>query len=142
MTWVENVGVDFDRVFWRPTGLPLVWPAVSNTGSAFNIPDEWNGNLGTNWGFPPVVLSGISFSEGSCTISYMKPGWNIYEIWGSITTNTGVNRVDPWPRTASATDMPIADQLEIKAVVPIPGALWLLGSGLAGIVLWRRKARG
>ena len=140
-TWVESNGY---LVYWAPTSasLPMVWDAVDGTGSTYDIPDDWNGNFGTNWGFlSPVVLSDMSFNEGTCTISNMKTGWHMKEIDGVIYTNSGTDKVTLWPRYSNFTQASVADELYIIPVVPIPGAVWLFGSGLIGLIGFRKKLK-
>ncbi len=51
----------------------------------------------------------------------------------------GVSNVDYLTFTASKLSLPSIDNLNVEPV-PIPGAVWLLGSGLVGMVALRRKS--
>ena len=72
----------------------------------------WLGGNGTNpdWGYSGTGMSGRTLSSGS---------------W------------DGWSFAMSSPDEPIA--AESSSSVPIPGAVWLLGSGLLGIAGLRRS---
>jgi|GEM_PF-3543991 len=47
-TWIETPG---SIEFWTPTHLPLVLPAQTASGEPFDVPDDWDGTTGNNWGF-------------------------------------------------------------------------------------------
>jgi len=133
-TWTETAGFPD---YWTPSSLPLVWDAIDSGGSIFDVPDDWNGSLGINWGFmSPVVLSAMSFNEGTSTINNMKPGWHIHEINGGIQGNVGQNKMGVWLRASNFVFASEAESVQITAApaVPIPPALWLFGSGLLGLV--------
>ena len=135
-SWTENAGFPTLLI----PSLPMVWDAVDGTGSSFDVPDNWDGNFGTNWGFlSPVSFNSISFVNGTYNSTF-TPGWHIQRYSdGTIATNIGTNRISPWPRDNGILAYADADTVVITAVVPIPGAVWLLGSGLIGLVGFRRK---
>jgi len=73
--------------------------------------------------FGPDSLFGVGFYKVSYGYSYPDQ-WGINPVFGSATPSSGA--APSWAFFQPAT-------------VPIPGALWLLGSGLIGIVGIRRK---
>ena len=143
--WTENPEPSWQH-FWSPadTSIPMIWDAVNGSGLGYDVPDNWDGTFGTNWGFlSRVPLSEINFVDGDCTLNDFIPGWHIYKIISTnyIATNTGTNRMSPWPRWSDFSGIVWADSVQVTAIVPIPGAVWLFGSGLIGFIGLRRKLK-
>ena len=138
LTWVENSGFPD---LWTPMNLPLIWTATDNTGSIFDIPDDWSGNFSINWGFlSPDPLTDILFNEGTYSIEGQIPGWNIKVNADGLFTNTGSNRMSPWPRYSTYPWIVDAEYVSITAApVPIPAAAILFGSSFFGIIGISRK---
>jgi len=69
-------------------------------------------------------------------------------VYGNSPSGTGaaIFQVDPTTggriNTYGATGTALHDGAYVGAAVPIPGAVWLLGSGLMGMVAIRKKKRG
>ena len=61
-----------------------------------------------------------------------------------LTTYIGLEDIEEWRGWVSEPEYGMIDsiQLEIETVpIPIPGAVWMLGSGLVGLVALRRKKK-
>lgn len=65
-----------------------------------------------------LEIDGTTYVEGTIFISFIIPDWDGYK---------------------SGTDFILA--LSPSAAVPVPAAVWLLGSGVAGLMTLRRKLR-
>ncbi len=79
----------------------------------------WVSDGGSEWGYSGNGISSRNLSDGS---------WDGWSFSGTAGYGDG-----------SAPITPLAAQ---AAVVPIPGAIWLLGSGLMGLIGFRRRMRG
>lgn len=108
------------------TGLPIVWPAVERTSETtsvpFDVPDNWDGTIGNNWGFlSPVSLAGMSFTNESnavvnSTSTAVYMGWGIKDENSSLNSTTDQTHFGPVP---TSVDKPTTAN---SAVVNIPQA--------------------
>jgi hypothetical protein len=56
-----------------------------------------------------------------------------------ITSDRAVDDIDPWLSDTDATELTVSNFSMSSTVVPIPAAVWLFGSALAGLSLLKRK---
>ncbi|MGJ8642467.1 MAG: hypothetical protein ACSHX9_03590 [Luteolibacter sp.] len=65
---------------WTPTTLPLVLNAVDANGQAFDVPDVWDGTIGSDWAFvSPIDNNGLGWNEGSYLPANNALGWGGYK---------------------------------------------------------------
>ncbi len=76
----------------------------------------------------------ISAQTDDWMVLYAGPGFPIHGISVAVVSDPGISEYQQISGSISITEVP-------GAPVPIPGAIWLLASGLAGLVALRRKFR-
>lgn len=120
----------------------IVDDAPGNSSSPVNVNYEFifSGNLespsGTPFGTTSINGPGVSLSGlGSMTVQsgeeiFLTNTWYNFEGLVSLDMPPGN---DGWSK--------VTYSLEATAATPIPGAVWLLGSGLVGLVGIRRKMK-
>jgi hypothetical protein len=77
------------------------------------------------WTTFTVTLTDANFTEVGDTFNNILNNVTALKIWGDIVYGTGL------------PDHTGLDNVRVNAI-PIPGAVWLLGSGLLGLAGWRR----
>jgi hypothetical protein len=145
-----SAGIGYD--FWLREG-------TSNLGY-FNTSNNVRSNFENETSFPPdpksvffdflitVVPSGASGGTAYLDVSY--GGSSIGSLSGSYTTDLSTAYVYAglWNGEIGQSEFAFLDysfggtegQLDLSAV-PIPGAFWMLGSGLIGLIAVRRRLR-
>lgn len=130
-SWTEGIG---GISYWTPSSLPLVWDAKDNSGSSFDVPDDWDGTIGSTWGYlSPDDLSAISWNEGTFDsgLNTVIPGWGISSLNGAINVSNDETSLSFIPITSSTSTASVADA---AGIVPLPTTVWLFGSGLLGLI--------
>ncbi|MBW2140028.1 MAG: VPLPA-CTERM sorting domain-containing protein [Deltaproteobacteria bacterium] len=145
--FVGDIFVDSGDGFYS-IGIGYAWqwpfpiPSLSGcTSYELNITnindDDWDVNLYMNTGYVDWGETNNFYQNGWATIS---PGQTAHLVLdfsteGAINLNHITNL-----GFQIATDREFGDQYNLVAsTVPIPGAIWLLGSGLFGLIGLRRK---
>ncbi|MCP4115245.1 MAG: VPLPA-CTERM sorting domain-containing protein [Desulfobacteraceae bacterium] len=130
----------FDAVSETQTGTQVGGFGNLDTTNLNNFAGKYKANYGT--GFDLEELSGIR------GLDIFNIGWvRIIDVVGSIddayaTCDSFGNKVnDPWktPFGSSGFDLDAVGVINQGSPVPVPAAVWLLGSGLVGLVGLRRK---
>ncbi len=141
-SWTENAG---GTAFWTPSTLSRTYSAIDFFMSPFDVPDNWNGTIGTNWGFlNNNDLNATGWNEGT----FMSPGIVIFDGWGasqlqgSLSTFQTEMRWDLIPTGNSSFANAQFDTVSVS-LIPEPGSLSMFAlSGFAGLALLRRKRVG
>lgn len=138
-------GFDFD-VVGATTGdlsLTIYHPSDSILSLSGAVPDQLSPTYPWDIATTPTGVTAYDYSFG---IDPLTPGV-ILSLAGSssftldnfvLANNDDPNGAFPYPYTIDASDITDGKVYNV-ASVPIPGALWLLGSGLIGMVGVRRK---
>jgi hypothetical protein len=151
-TWDTNFDVN-DNGHYNSWGNTVTFPsspnAASNSGgrvltvSASHTPFTLNGAYFSYWalndGFWVIASAGI-------TVTGYNSGNPVGSVHVSLTNNfvyssIGLANIDTVTFTTDEGEVGhwwLMDNMTYNAV-PIPGAVWLLGSGLAGLAFYRRR---
>jgi hypothetical protein len=163
--WVGPTEVDTDPAagFWtkelrlpRRVGLdsPLNLVEVLRVGSGFSwngwheefLSAEWDWKQGAAYLFGPDALNISKISSGSfgpvSTIGAISAGGNSidFAFANPLSEGSWLVLVKQFIWTGEAAGERPKSILVAQSPVPIPGALWLLGSGILGLVLIRRRS--
>jgi hypothetical protein len=145
LTWVEGAG----GVNWWTPSTPLTFqaylaptfPTTFAALTAFDVADAWDGTIGANWGFlSDLTKDAITWNEGVFTGNTSRLGWGISQFnSGTIRVNFSTEMDFAFtPFSISGNLVAHADSVTVTKV-PEPGTLTLLGIGLLGLGLARRK---
>jgi hypothetical protein len=95
---------------------------------------------------------GASDSAGIWTLTAYDAANNVIESYSMPATNSSnagdffgiaaANMDHAILSNAGSYDWIMIDDFTVKLAAPLPGAVWLLGSGLLGLLGWRRKFLG
>jgi len=107
---------------YGPPDPPLPWGSGTYTGDAYSYSGP---------------LSQVLFSDGTPVYFYNMS--NITFDLTSATTFSGSYDIQLTDLTGNPVGAPILDYEFEGTMVPVPGAVWLLGSGLMGLVGIRRR---
>lgn len=132
-TWTENAG---DPVFWTPTSLPLVWPAVDGAGVPYDVPDTFATSLidATFAFISTTTLASMQWNEGTSLLTASRPGWGGDVSAGSLYVGGDGSWMCPLldgPGSAAC----VTGHVTVTAV-PEPSAfafLGLVGLGVVGL---------
>lgn len=84
--WSEIPGsVEFWTPLWTPTitTLPLVWPAVDSSGAPFDVPEDFDGHINSQFAFISTVSArNMLWNEG--TFSPLVAELDFYPGWGGL----------------------------------------------------------
>lgn len=131
--------------------------AYQANGDIYDIPDNWNGDIGIDWGFiSSIDLDSIPWNEGSghtagppgvMEVVYTGFGAWKHGAYGLTGPGDGGNFVGGDATANSPTRMKLngvvldeegnvyqAGGLYSVQVVPIPAAVWLFSSGMLGLI--------
>ena len=137
--YISNPGGDISST--------VVW----DTGASFGYKDLYivakHTEVGQNTLIESVQLNGndigdITTGQVGGGPNYTKAGWHIEADTGEVFTDISITGFI----TFDQPDLAVGDS-EFNAIfgaanpVPIPGAFWLLGSGIAGIVGFRKRSK-
>jgi hypothetical protein len=114
-SWTELPGTPS---FWSPwipdlTAAPLVWPAVSATGTPYDVPDSFMGQIDSTFGFiSPVSAQNMVWKEGEWGESpefHLSPDSDFYPGWGGVRKPVFVDGsvVMVYDTSANETEMPL-----------------------------------
>jgi hypothetical protein len=99
-------------------------------------------NYLSDWDSEYVTISAYNFdiSTPLWAQQYDLTAYNDLAMADWLHIDIGVKNVDYLTFTASKKSLPSLDNLDVTpSAVPLPGAVWLLGSGVMGMVALRRK---
>lgn len=113
----------------------------SSDGSGSADKSAWFGlEFGTSGIDPNKPTPTGTFTIGTITFTALKAGTTSPTLADSVASTSGgfVNDLgDPIAVIFNSTPIPLT--IKSPAEVPVPAALWLLGSGLMGLVGWSRR---
>jgi len=110
-------------------------------GHAYSAPNYY-----TDWNSKYVTISAYAYSQaGADTLlwedTFDLTNYNDLTMTNWLHIDIGVTNVDYLRFTASKFSLPSIDNLDaVPSAVPLPGAIWLLGSGIVGMIAIRRKS--
>ena len=126
---------------------------VAQTGPAASSPIAWDFNLGGTW----VNSYTTAASSGDATGGSISGTINIIDNWngtdfaqgGAFTgTTSGSNFTASWtslivggPFNGQTGTYNVSGTYAVAPAVPVPAAIWLMGSGLIGLVGVARRRR-
>ena len=99
-----------------------------NDGAAVNILDSLNNIIATPWSADVATVGGTTSSP-----------WTEW-TWEAIAAGTYTLRYEVWNGLDDTLDSRAL--FDVSSPVPEPGSLMLLGSGLMGLALWRKRRTG
>ena len=147
----QLLGGSFHGTFIYDTLNLLPWSAsiniIDNTGitiSSINVTtfrNEW-GLLYFGDSFIPFALQRLEVSFGNQSLSALPSASELLSAeftWGLIQTHTSAGDWDLPMVNASLELLNTSEFNTVPSSVPIPPSIWLLGSGLIGLVGLRRK---
>lgn len=94
------------------------------------------------WNSQYVTISAYNFDTSTplWAQQYDLTAYNDLAMADWLHIDIGVKNVDYLTFTASKLSLPSIDNLDVTpSAVPLPGAVWLLGSGAMGLIALRRK---
>ncbi len=101
-------------------------------------------------GMLTLDVSDVSFTAGTSYGFYLMSTSRFAKVWwegynpieryadGQLITGQGYVEAPPYAEQRSLSEFDLAFQV-VSSPVPVPGAIWLLGSGLVGLAAIRRK---
>ncbi|BBO86528.1 hypothetical protein DSCO28_70940 [Desulfosarcina ovata subsp. sediminis] len=124
---------DFEGFRYATTEEALaLWETVSLYSSdIYEVVEYWSGLVGAtdyNSGYPEIIAMTGSGASVGAYLSYSN-GVLGYNRTGALPTSYG----------SGFSHSTVGNWLVRTATVPIPGAVWLFGSGLLGLISIRRK---
>jgi hypothetical protein len=135
----ENIG---PIAFWNPdpgvpSNLPISYTALDSVGVNFDVPDNWDGTISSDWGFvADLPNTAIAWVEGAYVEVIRHHGWGagVQAVGGlDVSQNEFVWH---WTPTGSDTFDDITFETVNVTVIPEPSVGVLLFSGLvAALVL-------
>ncbi|NIZ62783.1 hypothetical protein DL239_17580 [Sedimentitalea sp. CY04] len=145
LSWAEGAG---GIGYWTPTSasLPLLFNAVTAALDPFDVPDDWDGTIGNNWGFlSDLIKSDIEWQEGNFSGNNSHLGWGISQVNnGSISSSVGESYFLYTPRSSTGNYLSTANSVSVTSVpspVPLPAAGFLLIGALGSISLLRGRKK-
>ncbi len=114
LTWEENPGGNTHFVPVLSGMLP--WVAVDDTMAPFDVPDDWDGTIGSNWGFlAQQNRDQITWQNGPAGNPQSTPGWGI-AIIPPFSANFDETQLNAIPVSASNATQSVADVVTVAAV--------------------------
>jgi len=136
--------------------------AYQANGEIFDIPNNWDGNIGVDWGFiSSIDLDSIPWNQGSrnytgpSILDVIYPGFGGFKNGafgltgpadggnsvGTTGTNGGPAMLNFIMLDESGDVFQASGAFQVEPL-PIPSAIWLFGSGLLGLIgITRRNLR-
>jgi hypothetical protein len=144
-SWVENSGL---TEFWTPhvSNFPIILNATDKDLNPFDVPENWNGTTGDNWGFiSPISNFEFAWNEGIPTSFFEEVFWG----WGG--TFQGGNffqspfdpsgtRLYSIQRSETTAESSEPEQLVVTPVSE-PSVIVLIIVGLPFLLIKRSKAK-
>jgi hypothetical protein len=114
-SWTDLPGTPEFWSPWTPSlaASPLVWPAVSATGTPYDVPDNFVGKIDSTFGFiSPVSAQNMAWNEGDWGESptfHLPPEIDFHPGWGGMRKPVGVDGsiVLVYDTSANETEMPL-----------------------------------
>ena len=155
--WIMSSGVDYELEGWSFDILYDMSESITYTGGMDNKPLGWF-DMGQHLvDLPPYVqhIEAVTFGSGIKTDGLWEDGWLAATLNFSFDRDSivfdGTPDFSVYYRPGQGlnidTDGVIGTELKPESIgpdiaaVPIPAAVWLLGSGLLGLVGIRRKVK-
>jgi len=138
-TWTEIAG-NFE--YWTPSDLPRVYPAINSVGGTYDVPDNWDGTIDSNWGFVnPDKLPVAGWTEGSyAALALVHDGWGgRIDAGGNVSVGFDETTLQsvPWAvGNASPADL---DFISVVEIIPEPTTLTLAALALLPLGWSRRR---
>jgi len=139
--WTEN---PLGTVWWSAADLPRTYLALDAAGASFDVPDGWDGTIGTDWAFiNPETLGEAGWINGLfSSLTLIRDGWGGgVDGSGVIDTSFAENVWSNLPFGSNSAAPNGFNSVSVTAV-PEPAAFVTLGVGLVLVGLMRRRSAG
>jgi len=127
---VEDIGGDLSIIF----GTDNIAVAPGAKMRVINASPDWETNILDLWDTPTIAAIAIAGGTG---LSFGDSGAGSGAQWGFLTDGIAAIPFPAFQYSSTATSS--YTYTATLAPVPVPAAIWLLGSGLLGLIGFRRK---
>jgi hypothetical protein len=129
-------------VTWTPTlnQFPLTLSALSDSGTSFDIPDNWNGSI-SSWAFvlpPGQSITTVQWQQGIPSGSFADASFG----WGGYRFGSFIGHIGSIPRDTLFAYVPFSEsgvtdpEFESVSITPVPEPSVSMLALLIGLMAW------